>query len=209
MLSYSFKQRETVGFVKGTPTSDMALCLDKLRTCAAHVGYPLLLPTLLLSSALTPTAEARQRDAREWLRKIEHGLAIDFGWAGGLRQINQSLVECYAQVMWQSAPAWRKIINRLEAAAKCFWDHLGDDEKTDEMRRFHAMILERLDFHKARLDGVENYGSNTMKRLEQQRAAVSGKHMVGDIERVHINQGGLPSIRYHSLRPRSPNKTRS
>ncbi|KAK4241228.1 hypothetical protein C8A03DRAFT_41293 [Achaetomium macrosporum] len=153
MLSYSFKRRHPVRFAKGTltPTTGMALCLSNLRACAAHT-------------------EEEQREARQWLNSIERALVFTEG-TPNLRQINQHITECYAQVLWKSAPVWRKIINRLKAAAKCFWDHLGDDKKTDDMRRFHIMILERLDFHKTRLGGIEGYASATT-RLKLQRGAV-------------------------------------
>jgi hypothetical protein len=184
VLSYSFERRETVGFVKGTPTSDIQACIRDLPACAAQ-AHPLLLPTLLLSYCLSPKTENNHRTTRERLRGIEHALGrsppldteyIDDSGSLKLRELNHAITESYARAQFQLPAIYLQVIGRLEAAANSFWDHLGLDAKTVDSRRLHAGILDRLEFHRAKLEGIETFASVTMRRLELQRGAVSSNN---------------------------------
>ncbi|KAK1980203.1 hypothetical protein LZ30DRAFT_724007 [Colletotrichum cereale] len=72
VLSYSFQRRETTGFVKGTKSSDMSECIDDLLRCSGEIVHPLLLPNTMMSHLVSDKDEQKQRDARGWIRRIEH-----------------------------------------------------------------------------------------------------------------------------------------
>lgn len=185
MLSYSFRRRETIGFAKGRVAANIAACVADLRACATQVGHPLLLPTIFLSYYLSPDAEIRYRDCRSRLRLLERALSSQESSADGadrysstggshnIAQINEDITKCYVKMLCSPKPVLRQVVSRLEDASRCFWDHLHTDEKTADMRHLHARMLERLDFHKARLVGIESYASVIMQRLEVQRSAVT------------------------------------
>ena len=56
MLSYSFKAGITTGYVKGTPSSDIAISLQALQECCREVGHPLVLPMIILANDMSVTA---------------------------------------------------------------------------------------------------------------------------------------------------------
>ncbi|PMB69586.1 hypothetical protein BM221_004230 [Beauveria bassiana] len=132
MLSHSFATGVTTGFVKGTPSSDIVAALRHLRACAAQAGHPLLLPTIILAHDLAPANDQKQRDARDWLRRLEHAVSmrdeIEVGeqyFQNGQLEVdglNRDLVECHSNVLWKRPQAYMALTGEMEKAMGLFKD---------------------------------------------------------------------------------------
>lgn len=199
MLSYSFTTGITTGFVKGTPSSDMVPALAHLRACAAQAGHPMLLPTIVLAHDLSPANDQKQRDARDWLRRLENAVSLrneveehEQYFQDGMLEVdglNRDLVECHGHVLWKRPQAYTALVGEMEKAMGLFWDGLQEvvvekrvkgvvesvEEGTHrrELDRLHRSMLARMDFYKVKLKGLENYIHTTLQRLKVQREAAS------------------------------------
>lgn len=132
MLSYSFSTRTTTGYVKGTPSSDVITALAHLKACAAQIGHPLLLPVIIFSHDLSPANDQKQRDARDWLRRLENAVSLrneveehEQYFQDGLLEVdglNRDLVECHGHVLWKRPQAYLALAREMEAALGRFWD---------------------------------------------------------------------------------------
>ncbi|KAG5967771.1 hypothetical protein E4U13_006547 [Claviceps humidiphila] len=132
LLSHSFRTRLTTGFLKGTPSSDIAPALQHVRACTAQVGHPMLLPIIILSYDLSPTNDQKQRDARDWLRRLENAVSLrneveehEQYFQDGLMEVdglNRDLVECHGHVMWKRPQAYWALVREMEKAMRRF-DH--------------------------------------------------------------------------------------
>ncbi|KAI5863121.1 hypothetical protein GGS23DRAFT_54218 [Durotheca rogersii] len=179
MLSYSFKTGMTTGFVKGTETSDIADSLAHLVACHAEVGHPFLLPVIIITRDLSAKGDVRQRDARDWLRRLENAITMrneieekevytDFDVDG----INRDLVECHSQVLWKRPQAYKEIVNEIKQGMDKFAQHVPQEKFSGEFRALHDRMLSRLDFYRAKLQGMEHYCHTTLERLHIQRQAL-------------------------------------
>lgn len=128
--------------------------------------------------------DVKQREARDWLRKVEHALSMrparsaiegkeEYVKDGDvdLSAINRDLVECHAQVLWKSSLAHIRILESMKEAADGFYDGSPDDLQTS-MNDLHASLLSRLQFYHKKLQGIEIYANTTLQRLDVQRNAV-------------------------------------
>ncbi|KAK4179781.1 hypothetical protein QBC36DRAFT_61163 [Triangularia setosa] len=199
MLSHDFTTGITTGFAKGTPSSDMVTAIKHLKECAAQVLHPFLLPIIILSHDLSAKNDQKQRDAREWLRKLEHAVSMRNEVLEeeaqyikdnmvDLDQINRDLVECHSQVLWKRPQAYLEIVRVMKEGMEGFWematrdgDGDGNGDKGRIRRRYgrggetgkvHRSMLARLEFYRAKLNGIENYAHTTLERLGIQRAAL-------------------------------------
>lgn len=187
MLAHSFRTGITTGYAKGTPSSDMMESIKHLKACADQVLHPLLLPVIILSHDLSGKTDQKQREAREWLRLLEHAISMRSEVLEeesryikesmvDLDQINRDLVECHSQVLWKRPQAYQEIINGIHAALDKFWAKAQDDPAYGgpggPVDKFQRSMVARLDFYRAKLKGIENYAHVTLKRLTIQRAAV-------------------------------------
>ena len=131
MLSYSFRTRITSGFIKGTPSSDVEMGLQHLVACASHVIHPMLLPIILLSLEIGGKDEVRQRETRDWTRRLENAISmrdeIDHSESPYIKDgvidldaINRDLVECHSQVLWKRPRAYREVIREIETGMDRF-----------------------------------------------------------------------------------------
>lgn len=183
MLSYSIRDGMTLGFVKGTMSSDVSEAICRLQSCTAEIHHPLLLPILTLSYQLSPRQEQRQRNARDWLRRLELALAmrqqIDEGegyfknGALDIDAISRDLVQCQSQVLWAQPEAWQQILHRFKEAMEEFWAACAEKRKDSELERAHNTMLDRLCFYQDKLVGIKYYVDVTMQRLSIQHNAVS------------------------------------
>jgi hypothetical protein len=187
MLSHSFRTNITTGYAKGTPSSDMIESIRHLNACASQILHPLLLPVIILSHDLSIKTDQKQREARDWLRNLEHAVSMRAEVCEeesryvqesmvDLDQINRDLVECHSQVLWKRPQAYQEIIKGFYTAMDRFWDRARDDPAYGgpggDMDKLHRSMLARLEFYNAKLKGIENYAHITLERLTIQRAAV-------------------------------------
>lgn len=198
MLSHGFRTGITTGYIKGTPSSDVVQALVHLKACAAQVGHPMLLPVVLLSYDLSPANDQKQRDARDWLRRLENAVSLrneveehEQYFQDGLLEIdglNRDLVECHSHVMWKRPKAYLALAKEMDKAMENFqsmWsimqreDNMGamlaGPERTNrrEVDKLHRSMSARIDFYKVKLTGLESYIFTTLERLKVQREAVS------------------------------------
>jgi hypothetical protein len=193
ILSYSFRTGITTGFIKGTPSSDIVQALKHLRGCYSQVGHPMLLSTIILSHDLSPANDEKQRDARDWLRRLENAVSMrdevdteEQYFQDGILSVdglNRDLVECHSHVMWKRPQAYFMLVREMELCMERFkvswldWkkDFLSDEEIAHRktIDQLHRSILARLEFYKVKLKGLENYIHTTLERLKVQREAVS------------------------------------
>ncbi|KAK7417907.1 hypothetical protein QQZ08_011447 [Neonectria magnoliae] len=194
MLSYSFNTHITTGFVKGTPSSDIERALLHIKSCAAQIGHPMLLPVIILSYDLSPANDQKQRDARDWLRRLENAVSLrneveehEQYFQDGLMEVdglNRDLVECHGHVMWKRPQAYLALAKEMEKAMgslKLMWE---DNDSVDvivdpaershrkEINKLHRSMFSRIDFYKVKLTGLENYIHTTLERLKVQREAL-------------------------------------
>lgn len=192
MLSYSFKSGITTGFMKGTPSSDIIQALKHLRECYGQVGHPMLLPTIILSHDLSPANDQKQRDARDWLRRLENAVSLrdevepeEQYFQDGILSIdglNRDLVECHSHVMWKRPQAYFALVREMELSMERFkvlWNDWKKDFLTDEeiahrktIDQLHRSMMARMEFYRVKLKGLENYIYTTLERLKVQREAV-------------------------------------
>ncbi|KAL6908816.1 hypothetical protein GGI43DRAFT_156228 [Trichoderma evansii] len=192
MLSYAFKSGITTGFMKGTPSSDIILALKHLRECYGQVGHPMLLPTIILSHDLSPANDQKQRDARDWLRRLENAVSLrdevepeEQYFQDGILSIdglNRDLVECHSHVMWKRPQAYFALVREMELSMERFkvlWYDHKKDFLTDEeiahrktISQLHRSMMARMEFYRVKLKGLENYIYTTLERLKVQREAL-------------------------------------
>lgn len=177
----------TTGFCKGTPSSDIVECLKHLKACALQIGHPMLLPTIIFSHDMSAKTDIKQREARDWLRKLEHAVSmrteiddkesyVDKDGLVDFDLINRHLVECHSQVLWKRPRAYLQILDSFNSIMKGFMERLPQERNVLEMRKLHESMLSRLEFYRRKLQGIESYAHTTLQRLDIQRSAVSCTH---------------------------------
>lgn len=182
MLSHDVNHGVTTGFAKGTPSSDLVECIKHLKSCVLQVGHPMLLPMIIFSHDISYKIDIRQRDARDWLRRLEHAVSMRSeieereGYVKegvvDLDAINRDLVECHSQVLWKRPKAYLEILAAIEAAMTRFSDRLPEERRVSEMKKLHASMSSRLEFFRVKLQGIDSYAYTTLQRLEIQRSAL-------------------------------------
>lgn len=130
MLSHSLRSGITTGYVKGTPSSDIVPALAHLQACALQVGHPMLAPVIMLSYDLSPANDQKQRDARDWLRRLENAVSLrnevdeqEMYFQDGMLEIdglNRDLVECHSHVMWKRPQAYLALADEMDKAMDTF-----------------------------------------------------------------------------------------
>jgi hypothetical protein len=181
-LSHDINNGITNGFCKGTPSSDIVECIKHLKACVLQIGHPLLLPIIIFSHETSFNTDMKQRDARDWLRKLEHAVSMRSeieekeGYVKegvvDLDAINRDLVECHSQVLWKRPKAYLEILAGIEKGMERFYEKLPEQRKDESMRKLQASMLARLDFCRVKLQGIESYAHTTLQRLDIQRSAV-------------------------------------
>lgn len=184
MLSHCFSTGITSGFVKGTSSSDIVAAVQHLTFCSKQVGHPMLLPIIILSHDLSSHNDQKQRDARDWLRKLEHAVSMrneiedEEGYVSKdgyleVDAISRDLVECHSQVLWKRPQAYLEIVKEIEAGLAKFKAKVPAEHNAPVLDKLHRSMIARLDFYRLKLKGIENYQATTLERLHIQRSAVS------------------------------------
>ncbi|KAJ2906843.1 uncharacterized protein MKZ38_010341 [Zalerion maritima] len=143
MLSYSFRTHVTSGYIKGTASAEIELALQHLQACAKQVLHPMLLPIIVLSMDMSGKDDKRQRDARDWVRRLENAISmrneIDEKERLYLKEgvidldaINRDLVECHSQVLWKRPRAYKELIREIERGMDRFAEKAAEWTYTRE-----------------------------------------------------------------------------
>src|SRR5436190_11340673 len=125
----------TTGFCKGTPSSDIVDCMKHLKACALQIEHPMLLPLIIFSHDMSSKTDIKQREARDWLRKLENAVSmrmeiadhesyVDSDGLVDFDLINSHLVECHSQVLWKRPKAYLLILDGFEKIMKGFMENL-------------------------------------------------------------------------------------
>jgi hypothetical protein len=184
-LSHDMKTGVTTGFCKGTPSSDIVECMKHLKACAPQIGHPMLLPTIIFSHDMSAKTDIKQREARDWLRKLEHAVSmrteiedkegyVDKDGLVDFDLINRHLVECHSQVLWKRPTAYLQLLEGFDKIMRDFVEKLPEERNVNDMRKLHASMLSRMQFYRSKLQGIDSYAFTTLQRLDIQRSAVSG-----------------------------------
>lgn len=182
MLSHDVNNGITTGFSKGTPSSDMVECIMHLKACVLQVGHPMLLPVIIFSHDVSYKTDIKQRDARDWLRRLEHAVSMRSeieereGYVKegvvDLDAVNRDLVECHSQVLWKRPKAYLEMLACIEKAMNNFFEKLPEERRDMDIRKLQACMLARLEFYRVKLQGIDSYAYTTLQRLDIQRSAV-------------------------------------
>lgn len=183
MLSHSIKDGVTTGFCKGTPSSDIVECIRHLKACVLQIGHPMLLPIIIFSHDVSLKTDLKQREARDWLRRLEHAVSMRTeieekeGYVKegviDLDAINRDLVECHSQVLWKRPKAYLLILSAIESCTENFYKELPEARHSKELRKLQSSMKSRLHFYRVKLQGLDSYAYTTLQRLDIQRSAVS------------------------------------
>ncbi|GKT46002.1 uncharacterized protein ColSpa_06183 [Colletotrichum spaethianum] len=183
MLSHCFSNGITSGYVKGTPSSNIVLAIRQLEHCVQQVVHPMLLPIIILSHELSSQNDLKQREARDWLRKLEHAISmrndierdeyIDGEGYLEVEAISRDLGELHGQVLWKRPQAYLEIIKEMEAGMDRFKVKLPQENRSPVLDKLHRSLVSRLDFYRLKLKGIEVYQATTIERLNIQRGADS------------------------------------
>jgi hypothetical protein len=142
----------------------------------------MLLPTIIFSHDISFKTDIKQRDARDWLRRLEHAVSMRSeieekeGYVKegvvDLDAVNRDLVECHSQVLWKRPKAYLQILAGIEKAMEKFYGRLPGPRREEAMRKLQASMLARMDFYRNKLQGIDSYAYTTLQRLDIQRSAV-------------------------------------
>jgi len=188
MLSHDVNNGITNGYAKGTSSSDLVECIKHLKACVLQVGHPLLLPIIIFSHDVSYKTDIKQRDARDWLRRLEHAVSMRSeieekeGYVKegvvDLDAVNRDLVECHSQVLWKRPKAYLQLLVAIEKAMDRFYSKLPEHRKDETMRALQASMAARMDFYRVKLQGIDSYAYTTLQRLDIQRSAVCFRTLV-------------------------------
>jgi Mg2+ and Co2+ transporter CorA len=206
MLSHSFRTGVTTGYLKGTPSSDVVQALAHVRECAAQAGHPMLLPVVMLSYDLSPANDQKQRDARDWLRRLENAVSLrneveenEQYFQDGLLEVdglNRDLVECHGHVMWKRPQAYLALAREMEKAMANFrskWAAtrraLGDDDDDDDDDA--AMAVER-----AERKTIDQLHRSMLSRIDFYKVKLTGlqNYIHTTLERLKVQREALYNI---------------
>ncbi|KFX93432.1 hypothetical protein V495_02298 [Pseudogymnoascus sp. VKM F-4514 (FW-929)] len=184
MLSHDMRGGMTMGYCKGTPSSDIVECVRHLKACALQIGHPMLLPTIIFSHDMSSKTDIKQREARDWLRKLEHAVSmrqeiddkesyVDQDGLVDFDLINRHLVECHSQVLWKRPKAYMQILQSFDEAMELFKSSAeGGERWQGELKKLNASMLSRHEFYRKKLQGIDSYAYTTLQRLAIQRSAL-------------------------------------
>jgi hypothetical protein len=142
----------------------------------------MLLPMIIFSHDVSFKTDIKQREARDWLRRLEHAVSMRSeieekeGYVKegvvDLDAVNRDLVECHSQVLWKRPKAYLQILDHMERSMNMFYEKLPDGRREGDMRKLQASMMARIEFYRVKLEGIDSYAYTTLQRLDIQRSAV-------------------------------------
>ena len=182
ILSYDFATGITSGFYKGTQNSEIVECIKNLKACISDVSHPLLLPLIVYSQEASFKTDNIQREARDWLRRLEHAIALysETGEGGvyasqgivDLDAINRDMLQCHRKILIKRPVAYLGILQSLKDAALAFGAEALVLSQDPNIQNIHGKAMSRLEFYRKRWQGIETYANTSLQRLEVQRNSV-------------------------------------
>lgn len=180
LLHHDLDKKITTGYYKGTETTNPSVIVDALKSCVEDIHHPLLLCLLIIQSTLDGSigynAEQRHRDARDWLRRLEHAIIAKEDEPGYERSeyvgyldtdiLSLDLGKCHAMTLWTAPKVYARNLDEFETLLERIRSWLVDDAT-------HLRFSSRIKFLKSRLENMDDYAEATRSRLEIQRKAVS------------------------------------
>ncbi|KAI1863420.1 uncharacterized protein JN550_009531 [Neoarthrinium moseri] len=180
VLSYSFRDKITTAFLKGTPCSNVSESLKLVKDSPSQICHPLLLPMTLAALYLNGSLEQRTLDGRQSLRQVEDALTFsrtpmeDSPYNDlDLNIIGRDLVEINSAMLRSDPEAWMGIIGDAQKALSLFFEYLPECARSPEITKAHHKFSSRLSLYNNRLQGMKGYVRNTQRRLEIQKFALS------------------------------------
>lgn len=187
MLSHDLRTGITNGFLKCTRSSGTDECLKHLRAFGTQTCHPMLLPMIIHSHVdASFRTEIKQRNARDWLRRIEHALSMHYQgdkelipyFRDGVIDLNalgQDLIECHNQVLGKRPDAYIQVLDAMKEATLSFDQRLSD-ERRPIFKKLHGDLVTLLEFHRRKWQGMNIYANTTLSRLEIQKSWVCPPH---------------------------------
>ncbi len=205
MLSYSFKTGITSGYIKGTPSSDVVTALSHLQSCASQIGHPLLLSTILLAYDLSPANDQKQRDARDWVRRLENAVSLrdeiqesEMYFQDGLLEIDglsRDLVECHGHVMWKRPQAYMALCDEMIKAmdtTQNLWSRIFTEQQQQQQKekKIDDMVRRNLGTLPSGQEGEED---------QDTEAQVAERKAVDAVHRSMISRIGFYKVKLKGL----------
>ncbi|KAI9162756.1 Mg2+ transporter protein, CorA-like/Zinc transport protein ZntB [Paramyrothecium foliicola] len=172
LLSFSFKNNIVSGYIKGTPTSHVLGAVAQLKACITDVSHPMVLPLAFFSAEFSSESDKRQRDTRDWLRRLESTLAIGpqleqvrdlDNTALDIDALSRDIVECHSTALWRPTHAYSEILEEFFSTMDSFWQKwITVDEET-------LTINAKAERKMIKLKSLRTYTETTLERLRVQR----------------------------------------
>jgi hypothetical protein len=185
LMSHNLNMGSSVvlGFYKATKNTEIATNIMHIRKSAKEIAHPMLLPVMLLSSNIGPRQENHQKQARAMLHIVEDSLfnhlASTSPSSASLESINVELMKCHSSV-WKNPGSSHKVIDGMESifkAIKTLEYHIEDHNLIYPigchfLNEVNDRYMQRVDFIRERLRGIESYCHTTLSKIEVQRTAL-------------------------------------
>lgn len=191
LLTYSFNNAVTSGYVRAMVDMNFKDVLDDLVLCGRPISHPMLLPVLTLCHELSSKNDKKQREQRIKLRKLDDALIGRYSMTPAahygpetdpeLDSMSKTIARCQSDVLQKRPQAWRNVVDNVRDAMAHFWDHVPAEKRSPELKEMHDALLDRLKFLIVKLQGTENYAHVTLERLGILRDVV--RHIDGQNRR--------------------------
>ncbi|THV51360.1 hypothetical protein BGAL_0113g00050 [Botrytis galanthina] len=160
----------------------MVECVQTLKACVSETSHPMLLPFLILSEEISYKEDLRQRECRDWLRRIEHAVGQHAGRRKILASdqtmpldiISHDINDCYAKALWRAPLAYVRLIESFLETMELFTQHIPTTGSiSTKIQKIHDSFVPALRRYKAKQQGLETFANTTLQRLENQRSLAS------------------------------------
>lgn len=157
--------------------------LSIFKDCADDSYHPLLLPLIIFEIECMSDTELKQRDVRDWLRRIEHQISNELVnlsdqrqhlAAFRIEQLRQDMVQCQAQALWKAPKDYICVLQTFRACLGRMGSEIHKtSSNTKDVAETHRRFASRVDLLEKRFENQSTYVGATLIRLSMQRDAVS------------------------------------
>ncbi|KAJ0109333.1 hypothetical protein J7T55_000258 [Diaporthe amygdali] len=181
-LSHDIEENTTTGFYKGTESSNMTEVLSVFKNCADDAYHPLLLPLIIFEIECMSHTELKQRDVRNWVRRIEYQISLKFEnpaddsyhlAALQTEQLRRDMVECQAQALWKAPKDYIRVLQTFRACLGRMDSEIHTGlPNTKNVAETHRKFASRVNLLEKRFENQSTYVETTLMRLSMQRDAL-------------------------------------